>query len=175
MDWFKKKLKEHEHKHPSDSSHHSSHPSAAPPEWAPAPEHSHDYGLFSDAPEADLHAGAAFCDAHPVDAPRLLPSDVVERIEALGCRAWGLSYPPFPEFTGRIGVSPGESKGGAAVVRVETQEGCRDACVFSDLPISAGLYDTRGKAGVYFEVTVRRMEGTIAIGERLLFESLRTL
>lgn len=137
-------------------------PTQAPPQWAPAPERSHTYGLWNEAPEEEFEAAEAFCVQHPPEPPRLLPSDVVDRIATEGCGAWGIELPTSPRFVGRIqnGV-----KGGRATVTVETGRACRDVCLLSDLPLLAGLYDTQGKTGVYFEVLVRRMDGVVAIGE----------
>lgn len=163
MEWLKKKI--HHNDQDRSGSSGSSYPAAAPPAWAPAAEESHDLGLYSDAPEDEVQAGEDFCERCPLERPRLLPSDVVERIEALGCRAWGIERPRNSRFVGSVGASPGESKGGPAVVRIETvSDKCRDTCLLSDLPLSAGLYDTRGKAGVYYEITIHQMMGTIALG-----------
>lgn len=57
-----------------------------------------------------------------------------------------------------------DSKGGLGVVRIQTEPACKDVCLLSDLPILAGLYDTHGKTGIYYEIYVHRMDGIIAIG-----------
>jgi hypothetical protein len=155
MDWLKKKVHQHDRPHASQ----------APPAWAPATEASHIEGMYSDAPEAEAAAAVEFCNTNPVETPRLLPSDVVERINAVGIRAWGIEYPRTPRFVGHISASPSESKGGLGVVKVSTDgEKCRDTCLLSDLPLSAGLYNAGGKLGIYYEITIHRMEGTIALG-----------
>jgi hypothetical protein len=146
------------HRHPSDSG-------AAPPVWSAAPEQSHGDGMYTDATQDSFAAGESFCSHYPVEAPRLLPSDVVERVRAQGCAAWGLSTPHTSNFVGRVGPSPGNSKLKDGLITVETADGCDDTCLFSDLPIMAGLYADVGKEGVYFEVTVLEMSGTIAVGE----------
>ena len=51
---------------------------------------------------------------------------------------------------------------------METSLECKDVCLLSDLPIVAGLYDIKGKTGIYYEVQIDRMDGIIAIGEWLL-------
>ncbi|KAI8978739.1 hypothetical protein BD414DRAFT_494239 [Trametes punicea] len=135
----------------------------APPEWEPAPEARHADGLYADASREEYEAAEQFCAQHPPEPPKLLPSRVVERIDALGCRAWGLERPDSPRFHGSI-HNPGDEKGGLGVVKVVTDERCQDVCILSDLPILAGLYSTHGKLGVYYEVKIIRMDGFIAIG-----------
>ena len=44
---------------------------------------------------------------------------------------------------------------------------CIVMCMRSNMPIMAGLYDTNGKNGVYYEVKIIRMEGIIAIGNAI--------
>lgn len=39
------------------------------------------------------------------------------------------------------------------------------ACLLSNLPVIAGLYDIKGKTGIYYEVQINRMDGFVAIGE----------
>lgn len=50
-------------------------------------------------------------------------------------------------------------------VYVSTDRKCREVCLMSDLPILGGLYDIQGKEGVYYEITINKMDGIIAIGE----------
>jgi len=104
-------------------------------------------------------------------------------MQRLGCRAWGLELPPLdygsePRFFGSIhnvypqdddlvgslGATSEKPLGGRGVVQVRTTEACKDVSLLSDLPILAGLYDTRGKEGVYFEVQIINMRGFIAVG-----------
>ncbi|KAH9912852.1 uncharacterized protein BXZ73DRAFT_55804 [Epithele typhae] len=136
----------------------------APPAWQAAPEEMHADGLRSEAPEADWHAGEAFCAAHPPDPPRLLPSADVERIRAHGCGAWRLAAPDPARFRGRL--ANGGAPGKHGVVAVESAADCPETVLLSDLPLLAGLYDTRGQPGVYFEVKVLRMddEAVVAVG-----------
>lgn len=139
-------------------------PPPPPPAWEPAPERSHTLGLFNEASDDDCQAAIAFCEQYPAEAPKLLSSDVVERIQAEGCRAWSLVWPTgrSSRFVGRVQAT-GE-KGGASVVKVITEEKCRETCLMSDLPVMAGLYDVQGKSGIYYEVVVHRMDGIIALG-----------
>ena len=50
------------------------------------------------------------------------------------------------------------------MTKVVTDKRCKDVCIFSNLPIIAGLYDIKGKQGVYYEVVIRKMGGIIAVG-----------
>lgn len=137
-------------------------PPEAPPNWTPAPEQSHDLGLLNEATDEEFISGEAFCAQHPVEAPRLLPSEDVDRIETDGGKAWTLEWPPSPRFVGR--VDAGGEKGAAAVTTVTTAGNCGDVCLLSTLPIMGGLYETQGKSGIYYEVCIRSMKGIIAIG-----------
>ncbi|KAI0754807.1 hypothetical protein C8Q80DRAFT_1298632 [Daedaleopsis nitida] len=146
----------------------------APPEWQAAPEQVHAEGLLADASDDDYQSAEAFCQRHPPAPARLLPSDAVERIRRLGCGAWQLEVPASPRFRGAVhnnGVAAGASEKGQSaphvytgVVKVVTGADCQDACILSDLPILAGLYDTRGRTGVYYEIKIIRMDGVIAVG-----------
>lgn len=139
---------------------------ASPPKWEPAPEQRHTLGLYAEATEDEFESAQQFCAAYPPERPRLLPSEAVERIDAVGCRAWQIELPRSPRFRGDIYNVAGDQKGGGGsdVVRVVTEAACQDVCLMSDLPILAGLYDVHGKLGVYYEVKVLRMDGLIAIG-----------
>ncbi|THH31190.1 hypothetical protein EUX98_g3015 [Antrodiella citrinella] len=136
-------------------------PSGPPPGWVPAPERSHTLGLYNEASDIDFAWAKDYCDRWPVDPPRLLPSDIVERINAEGCGAWSL-WTNSDRFRGRIDI--GGEKGGASVVKVTTDAPCKESYLESNLPILAGLYDVQGKSGVYFEVMIHRMDGIIALG-----------
>lgn len=144
-----------------------------PPAWNPAPERSHTLGLFDEASDDDWEQAEAFCTAHPPTPPKLLASDVIDRIRALGCAAWDLERPADPHFVGHVErcdqIKPGSSGGGTWKVRTEKR--CRDSCVMSDLPLMAGLYDIHGRRGVYYEVRVNRMDGVVAIGTSLTVHS----
>ncbi|KAI0667682.1 hypothetical protein C8Q78DRAFT_1071753 [Trametes maxima] len=133
-----------------------------PPGWKPAPEASHALGLYGDTPEDEYEAAEQFCIDHPLKPPRLLPSNVVERIDAAGGRVWRLEDPYSQRFRGRI--YNGTDKGSMGVVRVVTAKDCEPVSLLSDLPILAGLYDTQGKLGVYYEVKILRMDGVVAVG-----------
>ncbi|TFK52390.1 hypothetical protein OE88DRAFT_1718302 [Heliocybe sulcata] len=150
MSWIKRKLQGS-----------SSSAAQAPPEWTPAPEAVHTWGLYNEASEDEYQSAETFCATHPPEAPKLLSSDIVERIDAQGCSAWGVALPATPRFVGRI---HNESKDGSGTVKIFTGAACQSTCLLSDLPIAAGLYEIQGKAGVYFEITVHEMKGIVAIG-----------
>ena len=139
----------------------------APPAWEPAPERSHRLGLFDEASDEDWESAEVYCATHPPVSPRMLASDVIDRIRLLGCRAWGLEHPTTPRFVGRIDEG-NQGNGVVGIWKVCTQENCKDICLLSDLPVMAGLYDIRGKRGIYYEVRVNKMEGTVAIGTSLV-------
>ncbi|KAH8109266.1 hypothetical protein DFH11DRAFT_951695 [Phellopilus nigrolimitatus] len=155
MGWFSKHLR------PQTSS-------DEPPAWTPAVERSRTFGLLNEAPEDEFEKAEAFCAEHPLDAPRLLASSDVDRIRAEGCKAWGLVAPSLSRFRGTIRDVQSDAKGAPKVVEVATEPGCGDACIFSNYPIMAGLYDVQGKEGIYYEVTVLKMDGVIAIGTSCL-------
>ena len=140
-----------------------------PPEWTITDEPSRADGIYSDASEEEYQLAERFCETFPPDKPVLLPSIDVDRINREGCKAWSLELPnpkfvgPF-RFKGRITDSVSGKEGGPKVVKVETERGCGDVCLMSNYPIIGGLYSTQRKRGVYFEVTVVRMDGVIAVG-----------
>ncbi|KZT23403.1 hypothetical protein NEOLEDRAFT_1136451, partial [Neolentinus lepideus HHB14362 ss-1] len=148
MSWFKRKLQ-------------GSRSTQAPPEWTPASETIHAFGLYNEAPEDEYESAEEFCDTYPAEAPKLLPSDVVERINVQGCSAWAVNWQSTPRFVGRIDNEP---KRGTGTLRISTESECQTTCLLSDLPIAAGLYEIQGKAGVYFEIMVHQMDGILAIG-----------
>jgi hypothetical protein len=142
-----------------------------PPAWNPAPERSHTLGLFDEASDDDWERAFEFCTTHPPIPPKLLASDVIDRVRALGCAAWNLELERPTEdahFVGHIGrgdqIESGNGGSGGGTWKVRTEKRCRDSCVTSDLPLMAGLYDIHGRRGVYYEVRVNRMEGVVAIG-----------
>lgn len=140
-------------------------PPGPPPVYTHATEKSHKDGLFADAPEDEYEAAEKWCRMYPLEPPRMLPSDVVERINDLGCKAWGLDFPTSRRFAGRI-EEVGE-KGRSATVKVQTEQACQDVTILSNLPIMAGCYDIQGKTGIYYEVFIHRMGGFIAVGEQV--------
>ncbi|PPQ90262.1 hypothetical protein CVT25_013087 [Psilocybe cyanescens] len=137
--------------------------SDAPPEWAPAPGNTHYYGKINEAPGKEYDDAERFCEVVPLNPPRLLPSDAVDKINQFGCVAWGIEIPTSPRFVGII-LSPNDSKNVSKVVTVQTGRECKDVCIFSSMPIMAGLYGIQGKTGVYYEICINRMDGIIAIG-----------
>jgi hypothetical protein len=139
-----------------------------PPAWNPAPETSHTLGKFNEASDDDWERAEAFCTTHSPTPPKLLASDLIDRIRARGCAAWDLERPTDEaHFVGHIErVDQSKPGGGSAggTWKVRTEKRCRDSCVMSDLPFMAGLYDIHGRRGVYYEVLVNRMDGVVAIG-----------
>ena len=123
---------------------------------------SHVLGLHNEATDEEYHSAQAFCAHNPVEAPRLLPSEVVDRVNAEGCKAWTMEWPRSSRFSGHI--QDGGEKGAAFVTKVVTDKKCQDVCLFSNLPILAGLYEIQGKTGVYYEVHVEKMKGIVALG-----------
>jgi len=141
----------------------------SPPAWNPAPEKSHALGLFNEATDDDWERAEAFCRTHPPTPPKLLASDVIDRIRVLGCTAWSLERPIDARFMGHV-----ERGDRINTWTAPTEKRCRDSCVMSDLPLMAGLYDIHGRRGIYYEVRVNRMDGVLAIGtlpESYFFES----
>ena len=154
----KSKGKERVHDYPSD----------APPSWNPSPhdEAIRPEGRYADATDKDYKSAEDFCLKHPLAPSRLLPSEAIERIRAQGSGAWELELPSVAEGRSFKGTIHNGHKSG--VIRVASKYDCSDSCIFSNLPILAGLYDTRGKEGVYYEVKMLRVPpqpGSIAIGE----------
>lgn len=147
---------------PKESLHSATASDVSPPQWTPAAEPSNTHGRYQEATFEEYKEAEQFCVRHPVERPKLLPSDTVERLLQEGCRAWGMEFPSSPRFKGW--VDPRINGEGAGVTRVITERKCKDVCIFSNLPIMAGLYDANGKRGIYYEVVIRKMRGTIAIG-----------
>lgn len=138
---------------------------SAPPEWQAAPGRSYAYGLKDDATEDEYQNAENFCLQYPPDPPRILPSHALETISQKGCGAWGLEYPQSSRFAGEIDNPALREKSSLPpVVFVQTGKKCKDTCLLSDLPILFGQYDAQGKEGVYYEITIRKMKGVIALG-----------
>lgn len=136
-----------------------------PPAWAPATEESRTWGLVNEATEEDFEAAKRFCARHPTESPKYLASHEVERIYITeGYKVWGLVAPNIPRFKGSIKDLCSNTGRGPKVIEVATSSDCGDSCILSNFPILGGLYDIGGKNGVYFEVTILQMNGTIAIG-----------
>ncbi|KAF5386346.1 hypothetical protein D9757_006686 [Collybiopsis confluens] len=165
-----KSLKPHSDKEKTSRYTHS-----APPGWTPAPEISHTHGQYEDAPDNEYQDGISFCLKYSLHRPALLPSYITDQIQSQGARAWGLEdphtsrssstqYSPYSNryrnrFSGKVqNISKDSKSGDPNVVRVTTTEKCKDFCILSDLPIAAGLYDTFGRKGVYFEVMIHEMD-----------------
>lgn len=149
-------------------------PPSPPPAWTSAPEQSHAYGRFNEASEQDCARADAFCLRHAVEPSRLLPSSDIDRIASEGSNAWGLEFhltdPSFSQrhtFHGTIHNQSKLHNGSGIVTKVETTRECNDCCLISNLPLIGGLYyrpPTRSQ-GVYFELTILKMHGVIAIGQ----------
>jgi Ran-binding protein 9/10 len=135
--------------------------SDVPPEWTAALERPHTYGLRNEATDDEYESAERFCQRNPLETPKLLPSQVVDRIAEEGCRLWTLEYPVSARFAGCITARDEKSNG---ITKVVTERQCGDICLMSNLPIMAGLYDIQGKSGIYYEICIQKMEGIIAIG-----------
>ncbi|TDL22139.1 hypothetical protein BD410DRAFT_770650 [Rickenella mellea] len=159
MNWIK-------HKISSSSSSSSGAPSSeALPAWAPAAGESLKDGKFSDAPEYEYREAEKWCRRVPVASAAPIPAYLIDRINAEGCKAWDIVQPsPHSRFRGFIQNIQGHKEGGPKVVHVHSAKDCGDYCLMSNLPLMAGMYGIQGKEGVYYEVQVRQMQGTIAIG-----------
>ncbi|EAU87597.1 endosome protein [Coprinopsis cinerea okayama7 len=168
---LKSKVKEHVGSSSSDQGpsgyydHHNQYgtDSSLPPAWTPAPEVSHKWGKWNEAPDDEYQAGEDFCLEYPPNPPRLLPSAAVDYISSVGCKAWSIEQPETARFSGTIS-NPGDFKGSLGVVKISTNENCKDTTLLSTLPIMAGLYDVQGKSGVYYEVLIKQMDGVVVVG-----------
>ncbi|KAJ3980575.1 endosome protein [Lentinula detonsa] len=130
---------------------------AQPPEWAPAPEISHTYGQYNEASDQEYRDGISYCLEHPLYPTSLIPSRFIDQIKSEGAKAWGLDLPQDQHrFSGRVDNIPPESKG-QNLVHITTDKHCKDYCLLSNLPITAGLYDSSGREGVYYEVIIDKM------------------
>lgn len=130
-----------------------------PPEWAPATETSHTWGLYNEAPEQEYQAGIDFCLKYPVIPPVIVPSHALDTIKQEGSKAWGIQIPnpeDYQRFAGSI-ENPGPDTKKSPVVVVATQARCKDYTLLSNLPIIAGLYDVSRQSGVYYEVKILEM------------------
>lgn len=166
MPWFKQKIAQFRHSGDPQLS------ADAPPAWTPTVGESLQDGLLSDAPEAEFEDAEKFCRAHPAQPPTLLASTDVEAIKQEGCSAWEIAQPSRElthpshgsRFQGQVEVLHSQLAV-TKVTRVITTKNCGDVCLMSNWPIIAGLYDIGDKTGVYYEVTVVKMKGTIAVGK----------
>lgn len=77
----------------------------------------------------------------------------------MGAKAWEMQVPTAPRFKGTI------SRTEYGTTSIRAQRECRETTLLSNLPIMGGLYDVPPEMeGVYFEITVNKMEGVVAIG-----------
>ncbi|KAN0074637.1 hypothetical protein V8E55_011686 [Tylopilus felleus] len=148
-------------------------PSPPPPPWTSAAEQSYEYGRFNEALQQDCNKADVFCARNAVEPSRLLPTTDVDRITAEGTNAWGLEFyitdPTFMQrqtFHGSIANQSKLPSGTGVGTKVETTRECKDCCLISNFPFISGLYHrTLGHdKGVYFEVTIHKMNGVIALG-----------
>lgn len=137
-------------------------PDDSPPPWAPALGTPHERGKYSDATSDKYEEAEKFCNRFPVNRPVLLSSDIVTRLSEEGCKLWKMEPPQSLWFRGTVECGT-DKKSPAGVTKVVTRGECKETCIFSNLPIMAGLYDTSRK-GVYYEVVIKEMRGIIAIG-----------
>jgi hypothetical protein len=168
MPWF--------HRSHNSPNHHLQAP--ALPEWSASGSRSYADGLYSDAPEHEYEDANVFCATVPVNPPRLLPSETIQSIREYGAACWGLEQPRLSRFHGTIrtgmdgnetGGSSGQLGNNPGLITVSTAPNCGDTCIFSNLPIIGGLYQfPPGQKGVYYEIKVDRMDGTVAIGATLI-------
>ena len=72
--------------------------------------------------------------------------------------AWHIEVPDSHRFRGGINYRSG--------INISTLTNCKDICLLSNLPIIAGHYNWYGQYGVYYEITVNRMDSdaVVAIG-----------
>lgn len=122
---------------------------------------------YMDPQSNEYLAATMLFNCHPnAGEPKPLPKEMVKRLPQEGPKLWKLNEPLNDLFKGKIESGTNESLGG--VTRVVTDATCEDSCLWSNLPIMAGLYDTGKKEGVYFEVKINDMKGVIGIGNPTL-------
>ncbi|KAJ7585142.1 hypothetical protein C8J56DRAFT_949989 [Mycena floridula] len=157
--------------------------SEAPPGWSAAPEKSHTFGLKAEAPVSSYDSSITFCDQFPPDAPRLFASALLDKVKDEGAWAWGVEGPQTQEtfeynpnpwyrlgkhntggFQGAI-QNPIYGTKTRGIVTINTDSSTTDTCLLSTLPLVAGMYALPvSKLGVYYEVKVLEMRGTVAVG-----------
>ena len=81
----------------------------------------------------------AFCACFRVEPPKLLPSDIIERLSQEGYKPRGIAFPSSPRLKGCVEARIDNGEG---EVIDEKRKGVR---VLGGLRIVAGLYDTKGK------------------------------
>jgi hypothetical protein len=141
---------------------------AAPPEWTAAVEPSHDWGLKNEAPETEFEAAERFCEHHLPDPAKFLDSRIVDQIRDERAAAWQLELPPSSRFKGSV-------RNTKDTIYISTHEKCQDVCLLSNLPILAGHYSRVGQSGVYYEITVDRMDSdaVVALGMNVALQNSR--
>ncbi|KAJ7858987.1 hypothetical protein B0H13DRAFT_1901645 [Mycena leptocephala] len=163
-------------------------PSSDPylPVYAPAAGQSHEESE-SNATLGDFETADLFCKRHPEVSATIFPPDHKD----FGVDKWGLVQRKDPltvattdpgmtsicvEFDKPSTWSRGPDHRLVLVnrnadMRTGDFKNRGDTCFTSNLPISAGHYNTTDKRGVYFEITVHQMKGkgTIALGSHNFF------
>ena len=132
---------------------------APPPEWTAAAEPSHDWGLKSEATETEYEDAEFFCKQNPLEPPKFVDSRLVDQIRDERAAAWKIEAPSSHRFRGDI-------RNTKSSVNISTSTECEDFCLISNLPIIAGHYSRHSQHGVYYEITVNRMDSkaVVAIG-----------
>lgn len=122
-----------------------------------AEEEFHDCRKYKGAIPED-HGEAEGCTRGGIETPKPLPPEMLSRLSQEGCRLWTMVSPDYYTFKGRV------ESGADGVTTVFTDKECQDACIFSNWPIMAGLCDVKEQKGVYYEIVVKKREGTIIMG-----------
>lgn len=119
----------------------------------------------------DCDRADQFCAWTALEPARPLPSTDIDRIARESCNAWGLDFritdPSSVQRETFQGTIHNQSKfrGTGIVIKVKTTKACKDCCLVNTLPFICGLYHrppVRGR-GVYFELTIQKMNGVIAL------------
>lgn len=133
-----------------------------PPQWTAAPEQSYESGKYSDATTERYESGERFfvVQSRLDPPPRFLKLDTAAPMSS---KHWRMEFPKSPSAKGRVG-SIFVTRNPTGMTKIVTKKKCEDTCIFSNLPIMAGLYDIVGQKGVYYEVVIKEMIGVIAIG-----------
>ncbi len=140
-----------------------------PPTYEALQQPSHTFGLYNEANDDDFEWAKEWMESVgeiPADPQRFHPN--VERdIASYGCKLYRLVQPPREgaledRFQGHVVLPPQCAYGTSEVV---TKRGCKDVCLLSNFPLHFGMYDRSELRGVYYEITVEKMKGVIALGE----------
>jgi len=139
-----------------------------PPSYEALQQPSHIFGLYNEANDDDFEWAKEWMESAgeiPANPYRFAPN--VERdIASYGCKLYSLVNPPADDamkdrFQGYVVLPPRCAYGTSEVV---TKRGCKDVCLLSNFPLHFGMYDRSNLRGVYYEITVEKMKGVIALG-----------